>query len=302
MKVVVAGGSGLIGRALVASLAADGVEAVVLSRRPGRMADLPKGVRAVSWDPSAVGEWVASLTGADAIVQLAGEGIASGLWTKERKRRLRESRIVTSRVLAEAVASISPRPTVFVQGSAVGFYGDGGQTVLDEASSVGNGFLAELSEAWEAASSTVEELGVRRVILRTGLVLARDGGLLPVMARPFRLFVGGPIGDGGQWMPWIHLADEVGAIRFLLDHPQAQGPFNVTAPEPATNGAVSRALASALSRPCWLRVPTVAVAMTGEMGRELLLAGQRARPRRLLELGYEFRFPSLEGAMADLYG
>jgi uncharacterized protein (TIGR01777 family) len=300
MRVIVSGGSGLIGRALVDGLAADGHQTTVLSRSLDRLRDLPAGVRAAPWDARSAEMLTPLVAGADAVVHLAGEGIASGRWSAERKRRIRDSRVDSSAAMAAAIALAEPRPSVLLQASAVGFYGSRGSEELTEESAPGDDFLAETCRQWEAASAAVEDLGVRRVVLRTGLVLARDGGALPRMQLPFRLFAGGPLGNGRQYMPWIHLDDEVGAIRFLLDSPTAGGPFNLTAPEPLTNKQFSRTLGRVLRRPSFMPAPAVALRLAlGEMSK-LLLEGQRALPRRLEEAGYRFRYPGLETALRDL--
>jgi hypothetical protein len=285
MRVVITGGSGLIGRHLARSLAGDGREVVVLSRRPEAVAGLPAGARAEGWDGRTAAGWGHLVEGA-AVVHLAGEGIATGRWTEARKRRIRESRVESSRAVVEAV----------------GYYGPRGEEDVAEDHPPGADFLARTCVEWEAAGAPVEALGVRRPLLRTGVVLARDGGALPKMLLPFRLFAGGPVGSGRQWMPWIHLADEVGAIRFLLDHPTATGPFNLASPNPVTNREFSRALGRVLRRPSFLPAPAFALRLAlGEMA-DVVLTGQRAVPRRLEGLGYLFRFPTAEAALKDLLG
>jgi len=297
-KIVVAGGTGLIGSALTASLLERGHEVVVLSRSAG--SSVAGGPRRVRWDARTVGEWAEELEGAHAVVNLCGAGIADRRWTDARKRVLESSRVEPTHALVAAMAGREERPRLLAQASAVGYYGDRGDEALDEGAAPGSGYLAELARTWEEASAGVEALGVRRVLLRTGVVLAREGGALPVMARPFRFGVGGPLGDGRQWLPWIHLEDEIGAIRFLLERPEATGPFNLVAPNPETNGSLSRELASALRRPNLLRAPAFAMRVAlGEMA-QMVLGGQRLAPRRLLEAGYSFRFPELSAALADL--
>jgi uncharacterized protein (TIGR01777 family) len=301
-KVVLAGGSGRIGGALAAALAAAGYEVVVLSRAPRVGAEAAPGVRRVGWDGRTAGTWVAELGGARAVVNLAGADIAGGRWTAARKRLLLDSRLEPTAALVEGLRRAGGERPALIQASAVGFYGDRGDEPLDEDSPPGSGFLSETCVAWEQASEPAEALGARRVLLRTGLVLAADGGALPAMARPFRLGVGGPVGGGRQWMPWIHLADEVGAIQFLIESDAARGPFNLVAPAPRTNAEFSRALARALHRPGLLRVPRVALRLAlGEMA-DLLLGGQRAAPRRLIAGGCRFRYPELGPALADLLG
>jgi uncharacterized protein (TIGR01777 family) len=301
VRVLVVGGSGLIGGALCESLVRDAHQAVVLSRSPERQR-LPPGVRAAGWDGLTLGPWVDELASSDAVVNLAGESIF-GRWTAAKKARLRSSRVDTSRLVAEAFAAARRRPLVLVQASAVGYYGgDSGDRVVDEGSPAGSDFLARLSVDWEAASAAVEPLGVRRPVVRTGLVLSRRGGALVPLRRAFRAFAGGPLGDGRQWTPWIHEADEVGAIRFLLESPAATGPFDLVAPEPVRNGDFSRAVGRALGRPSWLPAPRPAVRLLlGELA-DALLAGQRAVPSRLQAIGFRFRFPSLDAALADLLG
>lgn len=298
-RIVVAGGSGLIGRALAAELAAAGHEVVVLSRSAAGTEAAPE-ARTLLWDGRTLGPWSAAVDGAEAVVNLAGAGIADQRWTEARKRLLGTSRLDATAALVAAIRAASRPPRVLLQASAVGFYGSRGDELLDERASPGSGFLPELSVAWERASDDVARRGVRRVLLRTGIVLAREGGALPKMALPFRLGVGGPLGSGRQWLPWIHLADELAAIRFLLDAASAEGPYNLVAPAPATNEAFSRTLARTLGRPSFCRVPGFALRLAvGEMAG-MLLGGQRLQPRRLLEAGYRFRFPELEGALANL--
>lgn len=302
MRVIVTGGTGLIGRALTMYLDARGDEVIVTSRRPRRSADWPAGVGLVKWDGETVTSLVPVLAGAHAVVHLAGEGIAARRWTAERKELIRESRTRSTAALVEAFARVGKRPSVLLQGSAVGYYGSRGDEELDESSDVGEGFLADVCYDWEAAGSPVEDLGVRRVLLRTGVVLAKEGGALPRMAMPFRLFGGGPVGNGRQWVPWIHLADEVGAIAFLLDAEHTNGVFNLTAPECVTNRTLSRAIGRVLHRPSFVPAPAFAMKLAlGEMA-ELLLNSQKVLSSALVSAGYTFRFPAVEAALRDLLG
>ncbi|HXT50073.1 MAG TPA: TIGR01777 family oxidoreductase [Thermoanaerobaculia bacterium] len=298
MRVVIVGGSGLIGSALAQSLLEDSHEAVVLSRSPARQR-LPRGVAAAAWDGRTLGPWVDELSRADAVVNLAGESIF-GRWTAAKKARIRASRVETSRLVADAFAAVKRRPLVLVQGSAVGWYGDTGEKVVDESAPPGNDFLGRTCVEWESASASVEALGVRRPIVRTSIVFSRRGGALKPLALSFRAFLGGKLGDGRQWMPWIHEADEVGAIRFLLESPAATGPFNLVAPEAARNADVSRALGKALHRPSWLPAPKLGVRLAvGELA-DTMLGSQHVVPARLQALGFRFRFPTLEAALAEL--
>jgi uncharacterized protein (TIGR01777 family) len=281
-------------------LVRDSHEAVVLSRSPAKQ-QLSRGVTAVAWDGRSLGPWVDELSRVEGVVNLAGESIF-GRWTEGKKARIRASRVETSRLVAEAFSAVKRRPLVLVQGSAVGCYGDAGEAVVDESAPRGSDFLADVCREWEAASASVEGLGVRRPIVRTSIVFSRGGGALKPLALGFRAFLGGPLGDGRQWMPWIHEADEVGAIRFLLESPAATGPFNLVAPEAVRNAELARAIGKALRRPSWLPAPKVGVRLLlGELG-ETMLAGQHAVPARLQSLGFRFRFPTLDAALADLLG
>jgi uncharacterized protein len=301
MRIVITGGSGLIGAALARDLGASGHEVVVLSRDPDKLKSLPRNVRAARWDGTSAQGWADLAAGPDtAIVHLAGESIAGGRWTTERKRRIRDSRIQSSAAVVQAIERAAIQPRVLLQGSAVGYYGPCGDEEVPEEHPPGDDFLARLCVEWEASTAAVEALGVRRALLRTGVVLAREGGALPKMALPFRMMIGGPLGSGRQWLPWIHLADEVGAIRFLLDDDGARGPFNLTAPNPVRNRDLGVALGRALHRPSLLPTPAFALQLAlGEMAG-MLLAGQRAVPRALLARGYGFRFPNLGPALSDL--
>lgn len=300
-RVLVTGGSGLIGRALTAELAGAGYEVVVLSRSPQEVHGLPAGARAERWDGETTEAWGHLADGALGIVHLAGESIADGPWTDARKQRIRDSRVLSSRAVLSALREAEERPRFLLQGSAVGYYGPCGDEVVKEAHPRGDDFLARVCAEWEDATVEAAELGVRRAVLRTGVVLTTEGGALPRMALPFKLFLGGPLGSGRQYVPWIHLRDEVAALRFLAEHPSASGAFNLTAPEPVTNRELSKELGRALGRPSLLRAPAFALHLVlGEMA-DMLLHGQRAVPAALQQLGFEFAFPRLERALADLY-
>ena len=299
-RVVITGGTGLIGSALARVLGETGHDVVVLTRNLGKTGPLPPGVRAAQWDARTSEGWKTLLDGQTAIVQLAGDSIASGRWTAEKKRRIRDSRVVSGGVVLQAIREAKEKPLVLLQGSAVGYYGPRGDEPVREDAPSGSDFLAGVCRDWEAATAEVEALGVRRAILRTGVVLTREGGALPKMAMPFRLGIGGPVGDGRQWFPWIHIADEVGAIRFLIDREDAHGPFNLSAPNPVTNRELSRSLGRVLVRPSLLPVPGFALRFAfGELA-DTLLQGQRAIPSRLLELGYAFQYPEVEPALKSL--
>jgi uncharacterized protein (TIGR01777 family) len=297
VRVFVTGATGLIGRALCAALVERGDEVAALTRQAG--AGLPRGVRPGGGDPAQAGPWTEALGQADAVVHLAGEPVAGGRWTAERKARIASSRLDSTRLVAAAVAAGGPR--LLVQGSAVGFYGDRGDERLDEAAAPGRGFLADLSVRWEAAAAPAAARA-RVVLVRTGIVLARQGGALPQLARPFRLFAGGPLGDGKAWQPWIHLADQVGLLLLALDDPRASGPLNAVAPGSVQQAELAQTLARVLHRPNLFPVPAVALRLAvGEMA-EVLLASQRVVPAQAVALGYRFRFPELGPALQDLLG
>lgn len=301
-RILIAGGSGLIGRALTADLAASGYEVVILSRSPGQVTALPPGARAAAWDGETATGWAHLADGALGVINLAGESIAGGPWTKAKKKRILESRLQPTRAVVSAMAEVETKPAFLLQGSGIDFYGGRGSEVVDETAVAGESFLSDVCVRWEAASAPVEELGVRRCLLRTGLVLAEDGGALPKMALPFKMFVGGPLGSGEQYVSWIHLADEVTAIRFLAETEAARGPFNLAAPNPVTNRELSQAIADALNRPNLLRAPRLALQVAlGDMA-EMLLGGQRAVPAALEALGFRFHFTDVRAAVADLLG
>ncbi len=302
MRVVITGGTGLIGRQLAASLHEDKHEVIVLSRNPNQPAKLPAGVRVERWDGRSAAGWGRWADGADAIVNLAGAGIADSRWSDERKREIVASRVDAGKAVIEAVRAASVKPAVVIQSSAVGYYGSRGSETLSEASQPGSDFLADVCVEWEKSTEAVEAMGVRRAVIRTGIVLSAEGGALPKMLLPFKFFAGGKIGSGQQYFPWIHMEDEVGAIRFLMHHAQAAGPFNLAAPTPPTNADFVKAVGEAMGRPSIMPAPGFALkAAFGEMST-VLLDGQRAEPQRLLELGYRFRFTDPVAALKDVLG
>jgi uncharacterized protein (TIGR01777 family) len=302
MRVVITGGTGLIGRQLAASLHEDQHEVIVLSRNPNQPAKLPASVRVERWDGRSAAGWGRWADGADAIVNLAGAGIADSRWSDERKREIVASRVDAGKAVVEAVQAASVKPAVVIQSSAVGYYGSRGSETLTKESQPGNDFLAGVCIDWEKSTEAVEALGVRRAVIRTGIVLSAEGGALPKMLLPFKFFAGGKLGSGQQYFPWIHMADEVGAIRFLIDNAQASGPFNLAAPNPPTNADFVKAVGEAMGRPSVMPAPGFALkAAFGEMST-VLLDGQRAEPQRLLALGYRFRFTDPVAALKDVLG
>jgi hypothetical protein len=308
MRVLITGGPGLIGAPLAASLAGDGHDVIFLTRNPGRYAGrLPKGVRAHPWDARTAGGWLALADGAGAIVNLAGESIAGtgrfpSRWTDRRKEAIYTSRVYAGLAVVDAVEAAARKPQVVIQASAVGYYGQReDDVILSEQSAAGDDFLGKTCVAWEKSTAPVEEMGVRRCIVRTGLVLANQkGSPLPLAALPFRFFAGGPLGSGDQYWPWIHIHDEVAAIRFLIENEKAAGPFNLTAPNPTTNREFAAVLGRVLQRPSFVPAPGLTLRLAlGEIAT-LVLDGQRAVPHRLLDLGFKFRYAELFYALRDL--
>lgn len=311
MRIFVTGATGLVGSALVAALLERGDRVTVLSRRPAdaraRLERLARGgpgraFEVVAGDPGAAGDWQRAVEGCDAVVHLAGEPVMGQRWSAAHKQAVRDSRVRSTEHVVEAIERARARAQVLVSGSAVGYYGARGDEELDETSGPGGDFLAQVCIDWEAAALRAESLGTRVVLLRTGIVLSATGGALERMLAPFRAFVGGPIGDGRQWWPWIHLADEVGLLLLALDDARVRGPLVGAAPNPLTMAAFSRALGRALHRPSWLPVPGLGLRLLFGEGAEVLLGGQRALPRRALELGYRFRFTDADAALRDLLG
>ncbi len=300
MRVIITGGTGLIGRALAASLVADGHEVILLSRDPQGARGLPPGARVERWDGCTAAGWGHLADGADAIVNLAGANLSGGWWTEKRKALLRASRLNAGQAVLAAVQAASRKPRVVVQASGIGYYGPRGDEDVEESAPPGGDWLSGLAVEWEDSTRPVEALGVRRVVVRSAVVLDPRALLWRLLLLPHRFFLGGPLGSGRQGLPWIHIADEVGAIRFLIREEGARGPFNLVAPHALTNAELERLLGQALGRPAWFRVPAWLLRLVlGEMSM-LVLTGQRAVPRRLIDLGYTFRFGRLEEALRDL--
>lgn len=300
MRVIITGGTGLIGRALTANLV-DRYEVVILSRDPqAQRADLPPGARLVGWDAKSAAGWGHLADGAFAIINLAGAGIADGRWTAARKALIVNSRVQAGQAVVEAVHAAAVKPQVVVQASAVGYYGPRSDEFLNEASAPGSDWTAGVVKAWEPATAEVEALDVRRVVARIGVVLSKEGGALPKLLLPFKFFAGGPLGSGEQWISWIHLDDVVRAIRFLMENPQASGPYNLSAPTPVTNRVMVNKIGLVLERPALVPAPALALKLAlGEMS-SVVLDGQRVLPQRLTAEGFAFRFSDVETALRDL--
>jgi uncharacterized protein len=313
MKIVVTGSTGLVGTALVNALTRDGHTVCRLLRREtitgkGKKDQEKHGLAGqvidIAWDPedpsaSSLADSQGKVDGAEAIVNLAGASIAGGRWTTERKMLLRSSRVRTTHALVAALEKANLRPKVLVSASAIGYYGSRGEEVLTEESRCGEGFLAGVSREWEAEAMKAEALGMRVVLARFGIILAKHGGALPQMMRPFRFGVGGKIGSGQQWMSWVKLPDVVGIIRHALENAAVAGAVNVVTPQPARNAEFTRELARAMHRPAIFPAPAFALRLAlGEMADALLLSSQRVKPSRLEQYGYRFQHPDLPSALA----
>ncbi len=298
--VLVSGATGFVGKALCAALKERGLAFTAFSRRPDRAKSILPGVKEVyRWRPKLEAAPLAAIQGAGAVVHLAGESVA-GRWNAAKKRDIRESRVTGTRHLIKAIGEAKSKPSVLVCASAVGYYGDRGEEELTEESGPGGDFLAEVCQAWEAEARRAEEFQVRVVMLRTGVVLGRDGGALKQMLIPFKLGLGGPVGNGRQWMPWVSLDDLVGIIVYAIESTHVQGPVNATAPNPVQNREFTKTLAHVLHRPAFLPVPAFALKLLLGEFAEVLLASQRVVPRRLQEAGYAFRHSTLEEALGAI--
>jgi uncharacterized protein (TIGR01777 family) len=292
MKILISGSHGLVGTALIKSLEAEGHEIFRLVRYA------PHSKAEIEWSPDRYSIALARIEGFDAVVSLAGESIAEGRWTEDKKRRIRESRVKGTKLLGDALANLTNRPATFICASAIGYYGNRGDEILTETSAPGKDFLADVCVEWEKATALATEKGIRVVNTRFGVILAKEGGALKKMLPPFRLGLGGRIGSGKQWMSWIALDDVVGALKFALVQDSLQGPVNYVAPNPVTNAEFTKALGKALSRPTLFPIPAFGVRMVfGEMADALLLASQRVESSKLRDGGYGFLYSELGEAL-----
>jgi hypothetical protein len=295
MNILISGGSGFLGRALTKSFISDGHKVSILTRG----ADMVAGAHTIQWDARTTSGWGHAVNDMDAIIHLAGTSLSTFPWTAATQRSFRDSRVLSGRALMDAISQATRRPQILVQASGINYYGASGDTA-DESAPPGNDFLAQLSVDWENATQPVEELGVRRIVIRTSVVIAKDGGMFPLMALPIKLFAGGPMGDGKFAVPWIHVDDWVGAARHLVADENARGAYNLVAPSPTSNAEFNRALAQALHRPYWLPAPAFLVRkLLGEMS-VLVVEGRYAQPKRLLESGYQFKFENVRDAFASI--
>ena len=292
MKVLITGASGLIGRALQHSFREKGYEMLLASRSE------PKDANSIYWDAVDGFTQPERLEGIDAVVHLAGESISGLRWTEEKKKAIRDSRVLGTRSVVNAISKLQDRPRVLVCASAIGFYGERGDEELTESSGAGDEFLSHVAKEWESEARRAEDAGVRTVLLRSGIVLSKDGGALGTMLTPFKLGVGGVVGSGKQWMSWISLDDEVEIINFSIENENLRGAVNAVSPNPVTNHEFTKTLGDVLYRPTFLPLPEFAVSMIfGEMGDALLLASTKALPKRLLDAGFEFKYPDLKPAI-----
>jgi uncharacterized protein (TIGR01777 family) len=296
MTLLIAGGSGFLGTALTKALRAAGHRVMILTRRPQREGD-------VRWSTKPTDtSWRHALERSDVLINLAGESIAGGRWTEERKRAIRASRVEATQALVAAIVAATRPPGLFVSSSAIGFYGVRRDEVVTEESPAGDDFLASICRDWETLALEASSR-TRIVLLRSGVILAREGGALPQLALPFRLFAGGPVGTGEQYMSWISLTDWIGLVQWMVTRNHISGPLNLTAPTPVTNAEFAHTLGRVLKRPAFVRTPAFVLQLAlGEMADALILGGQRVVPTRALALGYEFKHTTLEPALRDIYG
>ena len=299
MNLVITGASGFIGSNLVESVWKESHTLKLLSRKPLIGANAPR-KEWMYWEPGVPGEWGRSINGADGIIHLAGEPIAAKRWSAAQKEKISASRIETTKALVDAIGKAKSKPKFLISSSAVGYYGPHGDETLTEESAPGSDYLARVCVDWEAEAKKAEAQGVRVVLLRTGIVLAKGQGALAKMVPPFKFFFGGPLGSGKQWMPWIHIEDVVGLIIFLMEQEEDRGAFNVTAPNPVTMEDFCKAIGAAVNRPSWANVPASMLSLlVGEMA-DMLLSGQRAMPQAALRSGYEFKFRNVREAIESL--
>ncbi|MHC4817585.1 MAG: TIGR01777 family oxidoreductase [Planctomycetota bacterium] len=303
MKVLVVGGSGFVGARLVEALRARGDEVTVTGRSAARLAkQFGAGVGCVEWDPNRGPLALSELAGVDGVVNLAGDPVHKGRWNKDKKERIRESRVVGTRNLVAALASAEPKPRVLVSASAIGWYGDRKHNWVHEDYPPASDYLAEVCQAWEAEARAAREAGVRTAIVRLGVVLGREGGAYPQMAKPFRRFAGGQIGLGKAWMSWVHVDDVVGLFLYCLDSEQAVGVYNATSPNPVSNMEFSDTLGKVLKRPVPFYIPALMLRLAIGEFAQVVTASIRARPLRTLAVGYEFKYPHLREALLEIEG
>jgi len=299
MRILISGGTGMIGKQLVARLQESGHELWILTRSVNKGHSLPR-VKMIHWDGSSLGQWSELVNQVDAIINLAGENIGSKRWSVKRKNLIIDSRVNAGEILTEAITNAKKRPNVFIQASAIGFYDKKNSEIMSEDSTISNDFLGNICKKWEESSLKVETMGIRRVVIRTGVVLAKEDGALNRMLIPFNFFLGGPIGNGKQMVSWIHQSDEISAIQFLLENEKAKGVYNLTAPYPTTNANLGKNLAKITKRPYWIPVPAFILQFfLGEMS-SLVLDGQTVSSKKLIDAGFSFKFEKIEDALINI--
>lgn len=304
MRVIITGGSGLVGQRLTQRLTDEGHEVIVLSRNADWVVGLPKGARAVDWDAKTAQGWGHLANGAGAIINLAGENLAGNIpfglrWTESRQQKILSSRVNAGNAVLEAIKAAENKPGVLIQASAIGYYGDRDDEVTEQAKP-GDDFLASVCQQWEATTVPVEEMGVRRVIIRSAPILDNKDGILPILTLPYRMFVGGPLGSGKQHFAWIHIQDEVEAILFLLNNEDAEGPYNLSAPEPLPNKEFGKQIGRTLGRPSFFPVPEFLFNVLFAEGATMVIDGKNVLPEKLESAGYEFKYPTAREALNDL--
>ncbi|MGD1705036.1 thylakoid membrane protein ThyD [Dapis sp. BLCC M229] len=304
MKVAITGATGFVGSRLVERLHSEGEQILVLTRNTKKAKRIfpdsaYPNLEIVAYEPKQSGAWQKSIDGCDGVVNLAGAGIADERWNASRKQEIMDSRKLTTEKLVEAIAQANSKPSVLVSGSAIGYYGTSETATFDETSNSGNDFLAQVCRAWEAAAQPVKDVGVRLVILRIGIVLG-TGGTVSKMLTPFQLFAGGPIGSGRQWFSWVHIDDLVGLILHSLRHPEIQGIFNATSPNPVRMGEFCQDLGAALNRPSWLPVPDFAIELLLGDGAVVVLEGQKVLPKQTQASGFEYQYPTVKSALKNI--
>lgn len=307
MRVIITGGTGLIGKEIANSLAHDHHEVIVLSRNTNKTSGLAPGIRVVAWDSRTSDGWAHLADGAGAIINLAGESISGESflperWSAEKKKRILDSRVQAGQAVVEAIDRAKVKPQLLIQASAVGYYGSTGDAPVTEDSPAGDGFLADVCKQWEASTAAVEAMGVRRVILRIGLPLSMQGGVFTRLIFPFRLFAGGPLGSGQQYQPWIHMDDMVAIVQYLMENNQASGAFNISAPAPVTNAELAKAIGRVMKRPSFLPAPAIAFKLGFGEVAEIVLEGNKMIPKRLMDMGFKWAHPHVGEAVADLLG
>lgn len=301
MRILISGGSGLLGKALIQWLVTKNHTVWVLSRHP-ETAPVLSDVHFIGWDGKTTQGWGDRINGVDAVINLAGENIGASRWTAERKAQIRASRVEAGQAIVAAIRQAAQKPAVLIQASGVGAYGLTGDQVVDETAPYGTDYLSKVSVDWENSTQAVEALGVRRIVIRTGLVMTRSGGWMAPLLLPFRLFVGGPLGNGKQWWPWIHIEDYVQSVIQLIERSDSTGVYNIVGPNPCRMEEFGKVLASVIERPYWFPTPGFGLKLLlGEMST-LVLDGQRAMPKKLLEGGYVYAYPELRPALIDLFG